>query len=247
MKRLLLSSALMVFCLNAQATIIANLEDATNGGGFFSTVKIANSGSDTVNISADIADPINLGLTQGDILSLWFNLSTDNDSSWTGWGATPSLSNVYVDGNSIGNSFFNGAELLFGQNQFDTDALNANNSNLNSNSIPDGWDLIVETGQNGGASGFIESLSFDLTIAGLTESLFNEQLIGMRVQSIQGLDWFAEGSSKLLGDGSSPPNEPPNEPPPPPPPPTSIPEPAPLSLFGLALFALGLLRRKQII
>ncbi len=64
--------------------------------------------------------------------------------------------------------------------------------------------------------------------------IFNEQLLEMRVQSIEGAELFMGGSSKLLGDGEDPRD----------PRTTPIPEPTPLSLFALALFSIGLLRRK---
>lgn len=220
MKIILLFSSLMLFCMNAQATIISTLEDATEGGGFFALVTVENAATDTVTITADIADPINSGLTQGDILSLWFNLS-----DFSGLGTTASLSNISVNGSLIGgNEFFSGSSLLFGEDAFNTKSI-VSNSNLNGTGTSD-WDLVVETGQNGSEGTFIQNLSFDLTIAGLDESLFVGQLFGMRVQSVEGIESSIE-SSKLLGTS------------------TPIPEPAPLSLFALSLFGMGLLRRKH--
>ncbi len=219
--------------MNVQATVISNLVDNTNGGGFFAEVIITNVEENKVNIFADIADPINPGLTRGDILSLWFNLS-----DFSGLGTTAVLSNIMIDGSPVtGDEFFTDAQLLFSEDAYGMDALDANNNNLNGTETS-GWDLIVETGQRGSDGGFNQTLSFDLTIAGLTEALFDDQLFGMRVQSIQGLELFMGGSSKLLGDGNEVEDTDPQV--------GTIPEPETLSLFALALFGIGLLRRKQV-
>ncbi len=234
MKKLLLSCTLVLFSLSTQATVISILEDATNGGNFFAQVTVQDVATNTVNISADISDPINLGLTNGDILSLWFNLS-----DLSGLGNTPSLSNIVVNGNYINNNeFFSGASLLLGQESAATSKRNRSNSNMNGAGTND-WDLLVETGQNGSKYDFIQSLSFDFSLEGLNEGYFSNQQIAMRVQSIENSDLFLGGSSKLLGVGYEDPLIPvdtTNVP---------IPEPTTLGLFGLALFVLGLATRRS--
>lgn len=65
------------------AMITTNLEDVTNGGGFFGVVTFLDNGADTVTITADISPPINAGLTQGDILGLWFDFADFGSLSGT--------------------------------------------------------------------------------------------------------------------------------------------------------------------
>ncbi len=234
MKRLLLSCSLMLFSFSTHATVISLLEDATNGGNFFAQITVQDVTTNTVNITADISDPINLGLTNGDILSMGFNLS-----SLSGLGDTPSLSNIVVNGTGMSsNEFFSGASLLLGQDATTTSSRGRKNTNLNGTGT-DSWDLFIETGQGGAQYDFIQSLSFDFTLAGLDENYFSNQQIAMRVQSIEDTELFTGSSSKLLGVGSEEPLisfELTNVP---------IPEPAPIGLFGLALFILGLTTHKS--
>ena len=60
-------SALAVTPFANSALITTQLENMTNGGGFFGELTFEDTALDTVKISADIAAPINAGLTKGDI------------------------------------------------------------------------------------------------------------------------------------------------------------------------------------
>jgi hypothetical protein len=197
------------------AAITTQLEDFTNGGGFFGEITFEDNGTDTVTISANIAAPVNAGLTQGDVLSLWFDFA-----NFSALGSTATF------GNQSPSAIINGHSL-------DEDSVLSNygtgNTNLNGGSpAQTNWDFAVLTGANGDAQSFIQTLSFDLTIAGLDQSQFLNQRVGMRVQSIEGGD-FNEGSSKLVGTGTS----------------VTVPEPGTIALLGLGLFGLGVQRRKH--
>jgi len=199
----------------AHGILITNLEDNTNGGGFFGAVSFENNGTNTVTVTADISDPINPGLTKGDILGLWFNFASFPALSGqpTFSGSTPIL-DYYFSENAVGSSL-------------------GGNINLNG-AAASYWDLAVSVGKNGKPGGFVQTLSFNIILAGLDESQFGNQQVGMRVQSIAGLTNFNSGSSKLLG--------------------TNIPlsantvsvsEPGSLSLCALSLIALAAVRRKR--
>jgi len=199
------------------AAITTQLEDFTNGGDFFGEVTFEDNGTDTVTISANIAAPVNAGLTQGDVLSLWFDFAN--------FGA---LGPTATFGNQSPSAIINGHSL-------DEDSVLSNygtgNTNLNGGSpAQTNWDFAVLTGANGNAQGFIQTLSFDLTIAGLDQTQFLNQRVGMRVQSIVGGD-FSAGSSKLVGTGTS----------------VTVPEPGTVALLGLGLLGLGVKRRKHLI
>ena len=200
------------------APIVADLEDATNGGGFFATVTIEDNGTDTVEITADIASPINAGLTQGDILGLWFDLSDFSKLSGLASVSNPS---VPISGN-----------IVFGDNAVTTKPFPDNNVSLQgTNSGP--WDLAVQLGNNGSSLGFIQTVSFDLTILGLDQSQFFDQRVGMQGQSIAGVAGFT--SSKLLGDGEGGGDPDPD--------PNPVPVPGTVLLLGIGLLGLRFMRR----
>lgn len=207
----IISALVLVGVCNAtQAGPISNLEDVTNGGGFFADVSFVNNGVDTVTITADIGSPINAGLTQGDILGLWFDLADFSALSGAASISANSASTTPV--------------ISFSENAVSSSL--GGNVNING-SGENNWDLGLVVGENGKSGGFNQFISFDLKIAGLLESQFQDQRVGMRVQSIKGATNFSSGSSKLIGPGGT----------------VVIPEPSLFVILGLGLFGLGLTRR----
>ena len=208
------------------APIVADLEDQTNGGGFFATVTIADNGSNTVKITADIAAPINAGLTKGDILALWFDFA--NFGALSGTAAVTNPSTTILGTIAFGNNAVGASPAGFGAN-----------ANLNGVGGSN-WDFAVELGDNGNSLGFIQTVSFDLTITGLDQSQFLNQRVGMRVQSIEGDDDFtyAEGSSKLTGTGTGDDDPDPD--------PNPVPVPGTVLLLGLGLLGLRFARRTAV-
>jgi len=198
--------------------ITANLEDFTNGGGFFATVTMANNGANTVRVTATIAPPVNAGLTRGDILGIWFQITPESLlSGMTATSVSPAgivTASQFGPANTVGD--------VGGAN---------NNLGGAGNIYKDNWDIGIALGVNGDEAGFNQVVVFDLIKTGLTSAAFENQLVGMRVQSIEG-GTFTAGSSKLVGDGEGPGD--PDEP---------VPVPGTLLLLGLGLLGLARTRR----
>jgi hypothetical protein len=212
LSRICLTAIALLSAGAANAIVIADLEDLTNGGGFFATVTFEDTIDGWVKVTADIADPINMGLTQGDILELGMNLADD----------------------SLLGSLAFGTMLQTPEGIIGSDCQVANSCDLFTGGNGDpglGFDITVEVGVNGSAGGFIETLMFDIIGGGITASMFAEQLVGMRVQSITGISGYMEGSSKLVGDG--PGNG------------TPMPEPGTLGLLMIGFIGTGAARLRK--
>jgi len=193
------------------AVISADLEDVTNGGGFFATVTFEDIGG-YVKVTADIADPINAGLTQGDILGLGMQLADESLLGSLTFGANVEDPTGIVTGSC---QVANGCDLFTG----------------GSGSPGTGFDITVDLGIAGSAAGFIETLMFDIA-GGITATEFADQLVGMRVQSIEGVSGYMQGSSKLIGEGPG----------------TPMPEPGTLGMLMLGFIGAGAaarLRKKK--
>ena len=167
-------------------TVTADLEDVTNGGGFFAQVTFTDTGTNVVRVKADIAAPINKGLTQGDVLGLWIDIRDEdklNGLTFSNEDPTAIITASSIDANNV-------------------DGVGSNNVNLNG-THQGGFDIGLALGKNGGPD-FIQTVEFDMTSVGLEAMLFVDQRVGMRVQSISGDATFAFGtsSSKLIGSGS---------------------------------------------
>lgn len=200
--RLIAALVVFGFASAAQATIIANLEDTTGGGGFFGAVEFEDVAPGEVLVTADISSPVNPGLASGDILGLWFEFATyiSDDIVVLGDFITFNAANNGVSNTLGGNINLIGA-------------------------AGDGWDLAVRVGTPGAPDGFNQMRQLTLIGDGLTAEDLLGQRVGMRVQSISGVD-FDPSSSKLLGV-------------------TTVPEPGVLGLMlmGLGMIGFGARRR----
>ena len=213
---LLSLSSVLPFGIAQGVTINVGLEDATNGGNFFANLTLEDTATDTVGVTIDIADPINNGLTQGDILALFLDIA-DTSFNTSTLTATSFIPTAITGGVTVFNA--PGGTSLGG------------NANVNGTGFQ--FDVGIETGQNGGNQGFNQLVMFDLMGTGLSTSTFGQDF-GLRVQSIAGATIFAGGSSKLIGNpGPIIPTPTPNP----------IPSPGTLALLGAGLIGVSFARR----
>lgn len=181
-KWLLALAASLAIGHSQAGVIVADLEDLTNGGGFFAKVTFEDIGTNTVKVTADIADPVNVGLTQGDILGLWMDIG--NESLLT--------SMTVGNGNPMG---------IVTGTCFDANGCDGPNG---ASAAFQNFDIGLTLGAQGSAHGFVQMLMFELASAGLSTADFGNQRVGARVQSIEGdIQSFSGTSSKLMGSGGT--------------------------------------------
>jgi len=212
----LIGVALMLCMGSANAILISSLEDATNGGGFFAEVSIQDT-TGGVSIVGTVDDDFiaqNTTLNQADILGLWFNVSDDSVlgalSAANIQNATPAVTGFNASAGAVG-------------------SLGGNN---NLNGTGQLFDIGIALGMNGASNGAFQTVSFDFIGAGISEAIFANENVGMRVQSINSTA-FVGGSSKLTGGNTTTP-------------PNPVPTPGSLALLGIGALSLaGFGRRRR--
>ena len=213
---LIAAAALCLATVPAHSTpVTVDLEDVTNGGGFFAQVLFEDVAANTVKVTADITDTFNASLTQGDILGLWMDISDETKLpgiSFQNESPAGIITASSLDANNVG-------------------WVGSANNNLNG-SGETGWDIGLALGSNGGPD-FFQNIMFEMTTAGLTASMFGDR-VGMPVQSIEGGAFDSIGSSKLIGGGGGGTTGGGNG---------TVAEPEALWLLGIGLVGLGFTRR----
>ncbi len=164
--------------------VVADLEDVTNPTSFFAKLIIEDIAGG-VKVTADISDPINTGLTNGDILGIGFHIA---DESLLG-----SLS-VTNNGNEDPLGII--TSTCFGANSCELFTGGSGQPGRN-------MDIVIGLGIVGAAAGFVQTVMLEMLSSSFLFSamLFANEKVGMRVQSIQYGDTRMDGSSKLIGDG----------------------------------------------
>ncbi|NEX23665.1 hypothetical protein G3480_25900 [Thiorhodococcus mannitoliphagus] len=223
----------------ASAGIIFDLTDQTNRQSFNAKITISDvtSSPNTVEIVADISNPINNSLTKGDILGLWFDFADFDDL-----GSGPLFSPIETSPTATDFEYLLSEDKVPSKQPFKAE----NNAQLNGGGIQTNWDFAVLVGQNGSGGGFNQIVSFQMTLEGLDEDQFLNMSAGMRVQSIEGPGF--PGSSKLTGTGYFPQTEAGDSPASTPGSdsgPTPVPTPKTLMLLGIGSLMLGWSQRRK--
>ena len=213
------AAALLGVSSYASAAIVQfDLQDVTNSYGFNGTITVADNGLNNVTVTADISQA-NVSLTQGDILAFGMNILDDN--------LLPLTSVLPVTGtgtDSAGNAFtIHTPQLNF------SDCYGAGACDVftgGQGSPGKNFDMAFQVGIQGSAQGFLQTITFGLTGAGLDALDFLGEAGSMRVQSINTAT-LDDASSKLVGPSGN------------------VPEPSILALMGLGLIGLGFARRQR--
>jgi len=187
---------------NAHATSISTILEPFTGDDAEVRVTLDDDAGDgTIRVTAEV-----IGGIEADMRGLFLNVSDDS-----------LLSGLTIDGDDVTSVVLSGSVINLGHG-----------SNLNGGGSPCPCDIGVELGSPGIGNDDIGYTSFTIshTVESLSLSLFDEQLLGVRLTSVSSFEDhekdYREGSSKLYG---------------------VVPEPGTAVLVGLGLVAVSLHRR----